>query len=73
MRERLIRPGGFELALFVSEYLHENKYAPSIREIAEFLGCGSTSTAVLWLNEYRVEGFIEWLPGQPRTYHVPYA
>lgn len=73
MPGRLIKPGGFELSLFVSQYLHEHQYAPSIREIREFFGCDSLSTAVLWLNEYRVEGFIDWLDNQPRTYHVPYG
>lgn len=71
MPEELLRPGGFELQTWVATYLWDHQYAPSIREIQQFLGCGSTSTANLWLKDYQRNGFIDWLPGQARTYHIP--
>lgn len=71
MPDRLVRPGGFELQMFVEQYRIEHRFAPSIREIQEFFGCGSLSTCVKWLREFREEGFIEWLEGQPRTYRTP--
>jgi SOS-response transcriptional repressor LexA len=54
---------------FVGEFVSEQGYGPSVREVAAALGC-SISTAAWHLGSLKREGKLVWVPGKQRTLRV---
>ena len=56
---------------FIRQFCVEHGYSPSVREIAEGLGCpNSTASIVVYLVEMRQRGMVTFADGQPRTVRV---
>jgi len=56
---------------FIVEYISENAYSPSIREICSGVGLKSTSTVHNHLRRLSEDGLIQFLEGKRRTIRVP--
>lgn len=56
---------------FIVEYISENAYSPSIREICNGVGLKSTSTVHNHLRRLSDDGLIQFLEGKRRTIRVP--
>lgn len=56
---------------FIVEYIAENAYSPSIRDICEGVGLKSTSTVHNHLRRLSEEGLIQFHEGKRRTIRVP--
>lgn len=52
---------------FIVKHVHENGFAPSIREICQALGLRSTSTVHYHLTTLAKRGLIEWADGKNRA------
>lgn len=52
------------------EYINQNGYAPSVREIAEIIGVKSTSTVHNYLKGLQNKGFIERKENFPRALRI---
>lgn len=48
-------------------YLERETGATTVRDVARHGGFPTTSTALYWLRNARIEGFVTWSPGQART------
>lgn len=59
-----------DLLEFISDHLYERGYAPSVREVAKFMGYSSASSAHLALRRLRSKGLVDWEERQPRTLRV---
>jgi len=55
---------------FTTEYLEENGYPPSVREICAFCNIKSTATAYLYLEKLKDKGLISKSPQKKRTLNV---
>lgn len=51
-------------------YTKENKYPPSVRELADMVNLKSSSTVHGYLHRLKMHGLIAWEPGSPRTLRV---
>lgn len=69
-----------EILQYVTNFIMENQYAPSVREICEAVGLQSTATVHYHLSALRREGAISMdalkkrtisLPDQPHTGRIP--
>lgn len=60
-----------EILRFLRQFLSENGYAPSVREICAAVGLRSTSSVHYHLNELKRRGLIEMEGGKNRTVTVP--
>ena len=60
---------------YLVQYIDENGYAPSVRDIVASLGIKSTSSVHLYLHNLESKGYIEQDPGKKRTLRIcaPYA
>jgi repressor LexA len=56
-----------DLLHYISEYIDENGYSPSIRELCKAFKIRSTSTMYTRLERLRAEGKVTWEYGCPRT------
>lgn len=52
------------------EYVNNNGYAPSYRELAKICNLASPSTVKNHLDKLRIKGYITWIEGQPRTIQI---
>jgi SOS-response transcriptional repressor LexA len=66
--DRLIR-----LCMWVDIYLEQNRFAPSIREIALYLDLRSSSDAHQIVARCIDRGWLAQLPSRPRTLHTTEA
>lgn len=55
---------------YLVEYIKENGYAPSVREICEGVGLKSTSSVYSHLSTLKKEGKIKMRGNSPRAIHV---
>lgn len=55
---------------FIDEFLTGHRYAPSIVDIGARFGWASKATTFRHLALLRAEGLIDWVDGQPRTFHT---
>lgn len=62
-----------EILEFVTRFIAENKYAPSVREICQAVGLQSTATVHYHLNALRDEGAIQMDSMKKRTIALPEA
>lgn len=54
----------------IVEYIKQNGYGPSVREIGEIVGLKSTSTVHVYLKKLQEKGFIERKENFPRALRV---
>lgn len=54
----------------IVQYIQDNGFPPTIREISDISGLKSTSTVYTHLHRLQDEGFIEMCDYQPRTIRV---
>lgn len=54
----------------IVDYIKENGYAPSVREIGKLVGLKSTSTVHEYLKRLQEKGYIERKENFPRTLKV---
>ncbi len=54
----------------IVEYIKENEYAPSVREIGKLIGLKSTSSVHEHLKNLELKGFIERKDNFPRALRV---
>jgi repressor LexA len=47
-----------EVLNIIVEYIKENEYAPSVREIGKLMGLKSSSTVHMYLKNLELKGFI---------------
>lgn len=59
MKEKLLK--------FIKQFITENGYAPTVREIASGVGECAPSTVLSSLQALRLEGYIEYKDRMPRT------
>lgn len=52
---------------FCRSFIAQNSYSPSIREINSWIGTDSTSLVRYYLNNLEEKGFLNRVPGCPRT------
>lgn len=56
---------------FIVNYIEENKYSPTVREICNGAGLKSNSSVAYHLIKLREEGKINYIDYEPRTITVP--
>lgn len=54
----------------IVEYVEENNYPPTSREIGEIVNLKSSSTVHGHLSRLRRKGYLDWEEGKPRTLKV---
>lgn len=59
-----------EVLNVIIDYIKENEYAPSVREIGNIIGLKSTSTVHGYLRNLELKGFIERRENFPRALRV---
>lgn len=59
-----------EIMRFITAFIAENQYPPSVREIGEAVGLSSTSTVHFHLRQLQDEGRLSVRPNSPRTLRV---
>lgn len=58
-----------ELIAWIDTFQKENRYAPSVREVATYLGMGTAATHSR-LSRLREENRLTWNEGETRTLRV---
>lgn len=59
-----------QVLTFIQEFIKENGYAPSVREIGQGTALRSTSTVLYHLRSLRERGFINWNERRSRSIRV---
>ena len=59
-----------EILDFIIQFITENGYSPSVREIKDAIGIGSMNTLHSHLKTLESQGKIKMKPGQSRTISV---
>lgn len=59
-----------EIYIFIQAFINENKFSPTVREIAEAVNLKSSSTAHGHLNKLREKGYITFMDSFPRTIQI---
>lgn len=59
-----------EILNVIVDYIKQNGYAPSVREIGKIVGLKSTSTVHTYLKSLESKGFIERKENFPRALRV---
>lgn len=59
-----------EILNVIVDYIKQNGYAPSVREIGKIVGLKSTSTVHTYLKSLESKGFIERKENLPRALRV---
>ena len=54
----------------IKEFINENGYAPTVREIGEIAKLNSPSTVFTHLLNLKNKGYINYVEGKPRTIKV---
>ncbi|WP_081412706.1 transcriptional regulator [Fictibacillus gelatini] len=54
----------------IRNYIDQNHYAPTVREVGQAVGLTSSSTIMGHLERLRKKGFVTWEQGRPRTLRV---
>lgn len=54
----------------IKEFIEENGYSPSIRELCEITGKESTATIKFFLDRLRKDGIISFVTGKNRTIRI---
>ncbi len=59
-----------EIYQFIIEYMTENQYSPTVREIGAGVGLRSTSSVYGHMCKLKELGLIDYNPEQPRTIKI---
>jgi repressor LexA len=59
-----------KILAFIQQYISENKYAPTVREICRGVGLKSTDSGFHYMHKLRNEGKIHFIDCLPRTISV---
>lgn len=59
-----------EVFWYIRDYQDKNSWSPTVREIANAIGVGSTSTVYAYLKTLEKKGFIERMKGSPRAIKI---
>lgn len=59
-----------ELLVWIIEYIAENKYAPTIKEMEKAMGVRSVAPIQNLLRRLREKGYVTWIDGRARTIQV---
>lgn len=59
-----------ELFIWIKEYIKENTYSPSVREMIEPMGLASPAPVQCRLNQLRKKGYITWKENHSRTIKI---
>jgi SOS-response transcriptional repressor LexA len=54
----------------INDFIVNNNYSPSVRELASVLNLKSTSTIQGYLDRLQANGYIERNKNMPRTLHI---
>ncbi|WMM26803.1 LexA repressor [Tissierella sp. MB52-C2] len=54
----------------IVDYIKQNEYAPSVREIGKIMGLKSSSTVHMYLKNLELKGFIERRENIPRALRI---
>ncbi len=55
---------------YLTKYINDHGYSPSVREIAVAVGLRSTSTVHKYLNELQEDGYIIYADGKRRAISI---
>ena len=55
---------------YISNYINDIGYAPTVREIGKAVGLKSSSSVYSHLTQLEIEGRIETKPNSPRTIRI---
>lgn len=56
----------------IKEYIEQNGYSPSVRDIVEIYGVSSPATIHFFLRNLKNLGYINYIDGKSRTIRVQY-
>lgn len=71
MNVATLKPQEEWVLLALHDYAKLHSYAPTVRELVRMCGFSSTSVAYYWLTKLQVKGFVDWVPADNRTIHIP--
>jgi repressor LexA len=55
---------------FIKQFIAENGYAPTVREIADGVGTCVPSTVLTYLQILKSEGYVNYVDGKSRTIRI---
>jgi repressor LexA len=55
---------------FIQDFVKDNGYPPTVRQVADRLGLASPSTAHLHIRALQKKGYISVVPGSPRAIRI---
>jgi SOS-response transcriptional repressor LexA len=67
MRTNTLTARENDVLLAIEDFIKENRFSPSQRELAVMLKWKSVSTANQYLNQLKKAGYVTWDEGCPRT------
>lgn len=59
-----------EILTAIEDYIDQNGYSPSFRDIGKIVNLASSSTIQRYMDRLKVNGDVTWVSGQPRTLKV---
>ncbi len=59
-----------EIIIAIKEYVEDNGYPPSYRELRDLVGLKSVSTVSGHLDRLKAKGCVSFMPGLPRTLSI---
>ncbi len=59
-----------EIILAINEYVEDNGYPPTYREIRDLVGLKSVSTVSGHMERLKAKGYISFMPGAARTLSI---
>ena len=54
----------------IKDYIDENGYSPSFRELGKIVNINSSATVQYHINKLKEKGYIDYIPNQRRTIRV---
>jgi repressor LexA len=60
-----------KILAYIKQFIEQNKYAPTVREICQGVGLKSTSTVHGYLHKLKVAGLIDFKDSCSRTMRIP--
>ena len=59
-----------KILTMIKQYIDDNGYAPTVREIGDAVGLSSSSTVHSHLERLKRKGYIQWDPTRQRTLKI---
>ena len=54
----------------IKDYIDENGYSPSFRELGKIANINSSATVQYHINKLKEKGYIDYIPNQRRTIRI---